>query len=958
MTNANRRLGGSEGGGTPRLSELPDGGERSPFIEGFELDEFLDRDSYDQLMNMGNVEGEAGEEGAKFDFDSAFGEGILGLSDGPPTAGSWSAQLRLGSTPRPRGHSGTKNGIMIPSDTNQSSTSPPKQQLVQGNGSTSHNNLGSVPNLSDRSRSDRSGSGGWSGRYNLRRGGSGVSKLRDSSDDGDLPDMPDPKPVPPAKLAANEVAAEPQHAEALPNWGIDARSEEKRNHGSKERSDCEELPEAPSGLYSSDSGSDSRNRLLPMSISESERSGQSGGDDARALAYYERRRSTSDLPTSDLPTRQTTDLIEAQRRQKQQEEQKHNVIQEQDQRKQGQQQHQQQQQIQLQQIKEASTNTKTSAQPILQTNIKPMHDAGDLLLSQLDAGHQQQHKQRHEVSGQMSEVSKQQQQQKQQSQQIQRFNTSSTNFVVHYQAPPQSAQNYAYPPQYQNAVAGYEVYRHPSQLTYYAPQQQQVQQQQRPHYPNSPSRGRTMQRGASPMDVVNQQPSAMAQRKVPVVYRSGRSQGGTVISGSVGDNSIASSSVEDDEYHQTKDTNANRSVSPPNCSSSPHLGSSSGDGFPASKADAHGAILSKRSTGTTPAMRRIERNQREQKRSNQISQKIDGLRKLLNEAGIAVKPAKSAILTATAQYIRSLQAKQTRLEAERDHMLTELRSLEATVPTTGRTSAVTNTGHERHQVHRQTSPVIVKSESLDTPVEVAASGNDGNARSGLEFVQALGQLSDCHAADPATTKRRRSPTQPNDEGGKHFKNTQSEERGASSENQLDNKGAKTSNSSHVNAEKPRPNVQPCLSTSHRRQEQQQQNTAVDPRVYEQAFANSSVPLAVVSLDGTFMRVNAKFIEVCGYSADELSQRTIFNLVAPSQLHVAFSYVSLVLRGVDPASHLVVYAVTRDGKPASYAMAVSLVAHDGAPRYFSTSLAPLTNAPQQGDTGGAATDSRS
>ena len=118
------------------------------------------------------------------------------------------------------------------------------------------------------------------------------------------------------------------------------------------------------------------------------------------------------------------------------------------------------------------------------------------------------------------------------------------------------------------------------------------------------------------------------------------------------------------------------------------------------------------------------------------------------------------------------------------------------------------------------------------------------------------------------------------------------------------------------------------------------------QIYELVFADNAVPMAVVTLDGRFLRTNARFVTSSGFTADELSRVTIFNLTAPAHLHVAFSYMSLVLRGLDPASHLFVCAVTRDAKPAPFALAVSLVTRDGRAQYFSTTLVPLSNVPPQ------------
>ena len=81
---------------------------------------------------------------------------------------------------------------------------------------------------------------------------------------------------------------------------------------------------------------------------------------------------------------------------------------------------------------------------------------------------------------------------------------------------------------------------------------------------------------------------------------------------------------------------------------------------------------SKGRRGVPQVQRRRERNQREQKRSNEISSQIDGLRRVLTDAGVAVKASKSAILVGTAQYIQQLQRKHEELEAERRRMLSEM----------------------------------------------------------------------------------------------------------------------------------------------------------------------------------------------------------------------------------------------------------------------------------------------
>ena len=89
--------------------------------------------------------------------------------------------------------------------------------------------------------------------------------------------------------------------------------------------------------------------------------------------------------------------------------------------------------------------------------------------------------------------------------------------------------------------------------------------------------------------------------------------------------------------------------------------------------DAHDTTMSvhpPRSSGTRrhrTAEYRAERNAREKERSLRITQQIEELRQLLNDAGEVVpKLTKGSILSATIQYIKSLQQQQQRQSSNQD----------------------------------------------------------------------------------------------------------------------------------------------------------------------------------------------------------------------------------------------------------------------------------------------------
>ena len=281
--------------------------------------------------------------------------------------------------------------------------------------------------------------------------------------------------------------------------------------------------------------------------------------------------------------------------------------------------------------------------------------------------------------------------------------------------------------------------------------------------------------------------------------------------------------------------------------------------------------------GVPQIQRRRERNQREQKRSNEISSQIDGLRAVLTNAGVAVKASKSAILVGTAQYIHALQRKHAELEAERRRMLSEMCVLLQQAPRVSDPPAETQ---------------------IPPPAAVAAAAAAADTR-------AAATPPPPPPAPPPPEERRIEASPP------------------------------------ISEEPIRPARPP---RAHDR-------TALDRRddldqIYELVFADSAVPMAVVTLDGKFLRTNVRFEGASGYRQNELEHITVFNLTAPAHLHVTFSFMSLVLRGLDPASHLFVCAVTREARPAPFALAMSLVTRDGRAQYFSMSLVPLSNVPPQ------------
>ena len=67
--------------------------------------------------------------------------------------------------------------------------------------------------------------------------------------------------------------------------------------------------------------------------------------------------------------------------------------------------------------------------------------------------------------------------------------------------------------------------------------------------------------------------------------------------------------------------------------------------------------------------RREERNLREQKRSQQVTNQIERLRQVLSDANVPFKPDKYSTLSAVVQYVKQLQARSTLLDSEHSKIL-------------------------------------------------------------------------------------------------------------------------------------------------------------------------------------------------------------------------------------------------------------------------------------------------
>ncbi len=126
--------------------------------------------------------------------------------------------------------------------------------------------------------------------------------------------------------------------------------------------------------------------------------------------------------------------------------------------------------------------------------------------------------------------------------------------------------------------------------------------------------------------------------------------------------------------------------------------------------------------------------------------------------------------------------------------------------------------------------------------------------------------------------------------------------------------------------------------------------------FHSLFKQVSTPLAVASMDGRFIDTNIRFEMATGYSKEELSRLTFFNLVAPDDLQETFATVARMINS--PGDEGLQARLTRKAMPkpsgvgwagggaaavglgnggAPLSITISLVRQNAVPQFFQCSL---------------------
>jgi PAS domain S-box-containing protein/diguanylate cyclase (GGDEF)-like protein len=109
-----------------------------------------------------------------------------------------------------------------------------------------------------------------------------------------------------------------------------------------------------------------------------------------------------------------------------------------------------------------------------------------------------------------------------------------------------------------------------------------------------------------------------------------------------------------------------------------------------------------------------------------------------------------------------------------------------------------------------------------------------------------------------------------------------------------------------------------------------------------AFDESPIGMAITTLDGRWLQVNATFCQTLGYEEGELLSKHLVDLVHPDDLPEIRRYVGQLFAGEVLGYHVETRALRADGEPIWVQVSVSLVHdYDGAPAYVLSEVQDVT-----------------
>ena len=112
--------------------------------------------------------------------------------------------------------------------------------------------------------------------------------------------------------------------------------------------------------------------------------------------------------------------------------------------------------------------------------------------------------------------------------------------------------------------------------------------------------------------------------------------------------------------------------------------------------------------------------------------------------------------------------------------------------------------------------------------------------------------------------------------------------------------------------------------------------------FETAFAAAPIGMALVGLDGRFLRCNRALADLTGYSEDELVALTFQDITHPDDLDLDLAHLERLLAGEAASYTMQKRYLTKQGQQVWVLLAVSLVRDDaGAPSHFISQIKDIT-----------------
>lgn len=123
----------------------------------------------------------------------------------------------------------------------------------------------------------------------------------------------------------------------------------------------------------------------------------------------------------------------------------------------------------------------------------------------------------------------------------------------------------------------------------------------------------------------------------------------------------------------------------------------------------------------------------------------------------------------------------------------------------------------------------------------------------------------------------------------------------------------------------------------------EQNVEIADKAFREAFETSPIGMALVSLEGTWLKVNDSLSKIVGYTKEELLQKTFQDITHPEDLDLDLEYVNKMLAGKIQTYQMKKRYKHKSGHDVWVLLSVSLVKDDtGNPQYFVSQIQDITS----------------